>query len=193
MKKVVFTILAVITACAMMAQDVRFQKGDKVVNLGIGLGSTFAIGRYYSTQIPPLSASFELGYMDNLFDVENLNLGIGGYVGFTSYKYEYTFWGSSWGWNYRSFIAGARGAVHYPFVDKLDTYMGLLLGVNIRHSSSFGTNATGSAAGSGLAYSWFAGGRYYFTDNLAGMVEIGYGIAYLNLGVAFKIAGKGSE
>lgn len=190
MKKAIFTFLAVITACSMMAQDVRFQKGDKVVNLGIGLGSTFTISRFYSTTIPPVSASFELGYMDDLFDVENLNLGVGGYVGFTSYKYEYV---TGRGYNYSSFIIGPRGSLHYPFVEKLDTYMGLLLGVNIRTSSTFGPAFTESAARSGLAYSWFVGGRYYFTDNLAGMVEIGYGIAYLNLGVAFKIAGKGSE
>ena len=190
MKKAIFTILAVITATTMMAQDVLFQKGDKVLNLGIGLGSTFATGRYYTTKVPPVSASFEMGFMDNLFDVENLNVGLGGYVGFTSYKYEYDFWGTNWGWDYTSLIVGARGALHYPLVEKLDTYTGLLLGFNVRTSKSFGSGVTGSAAGSGLAYSWFAGGRYYFTDNIAGMIELGYGIAYLNLGVAVKLAGK---
>ena len=37
------------------------------------------------------------------------------------------------------------------------------------------------------AYSWFVGARYYFTDKLAGMAELGYGITYLNLGVSLKL------
>jgi hypothetical protein len=193
MKKTIFTLLAVIAATTMMAQEMLFQKNDKVLNLGIGIGSTLYSGTYYKTKVPPISASFEVGFMDDLFDVENLNLGLGGYVGFTSSKYEYTFFGSNWGWEYSSFIIGARGALHYPVIEKFDTYSGLLLGYNIVTSKSFGTGITGSAAGSGIAYSWFAGGRYYFTDNIAGMVEIGYGIAYLNLGVAIKLAAKESE
>jgi hypothetical protein len=193
MKKTIITLFAAIMATALMAQEPQFIKGDKVLNLGIGIGSTLYSGSYYTTKVPPISASFEVGFMDNLFDVENLNLGLGGYVGFTSSKYEYSFFGSTWGWEYSSVIIGARGVLHYPLVDKLDTYSGLLLGFNAVSSKSFGTGATSSAAGSGIAYSWFAGGRYYFTDNLAGMVEIGYGIAYLNLGVALKLAGKGQE
>ncbi len=40
--------------------------------------------------------------------------------------------------------------------------------------------------GSGLVSSFFIGGRYYFSDSMAAMLELGYGVAYLNLGVAFK-------
>lgn len=191
MKKTFITIFALLTVTAMTAQDIRFKEGNKVLNLGIGLGSTLYSGLYYKTKVPPVSASLEFGFMDNLFDVENLNLGLGGYLGFTSSKYEYSIFGSTWGWEYSSLIVGARGALHYPLVEKLDTYSGLLLGYNIVTSKSFGEGATGSASGSGIAYSWFVGGRYYFTDNLAGMVELGYGIAYLNLGVAFKLPSKG--
>jgi hypothetical protein len=191
MKKTIITLFATIMTIALLAQESQFNEGDKVLNLGIGLGSTFAIGRYYTTQVPPVSASLEFGFMDNLLDVEGLNLGLGGYVGYTSYKYEVPVW--NWGWQYTSLIIGARGVLHYPLVEKLDTYSGLMLGFNLRTSKDFGTGSTGSAAGSGIASAWFAGGRYYFTDNLAGMVEIGYGIAYLNLGVALKLAGKGQE
>lgn len=194
MKKTIFTLLAVISVTALLAQDVRFRKDDKVLNIGLGIGSTLYTGRYYTTKVPPVSASLELGFMDNVFDIENLNLGLGAYLGFTSSKYEHDFLGSIWGWEYTSVIVGARGALHYPLVEKLDTYTGLMLGFNAVSSKSFGAGTGGtSAAGSGIAYSWFAGGRYYFTDNLAAMVEIGYGIAYLNLGIAFKIAGKDSQ
>lgn len=186
MKKIVLSALAVFAVISLMAQESLLNKGDKVLNLGIGLGSTLYSGTYYTTKIPPISASLEVGIIDNLFDVDGLNLGVGGYLGFTSSKYEYTFFGSSWGWEYTSVIVGARGNLHYPLVDKLDTYAGLLLGYNVVTSKSFGTGATGSAASSGLASSGFVGGRYYFTDNIAAMLELGYGIAYLNLGIGIK-------
>ena len=186
MKKAILFFSFIILTIATIGQDVQFRKDDKVLNLGIGFGSTLYTGRFYSTTVPPVSVSFELGFMDDLLDIEDLSLGLGGYLGYTSSRYEYEFFGSYWGWDYKSVIIGARGVLHYPLVEKLDTYSGLMLGYNVVTSKSFGAGGTGSAAGSGVAYSWFAGGRYYFTSNLAGMVEIGYGIAYLNLGLAVK-------
>jgi hypothetical protein len=35
-------------------------------------------------------------------------------------------------------------------------------------------------------WSWFVGGRYYFTDNFAAMLELGYGATYGNIGIAYK-------
>jgi hypothetical protein len=72
-------------------------------------------------------------------------------------------------------------------VNKLDTYTGLLLGFNIASSKWTGTGTeTTHASSGGVAYAWFVGGRYYFTDKFAGMLELGYGITYLNIGVALK-------
>lgn len=185
MKKSIFSLLLLVFAATAFAQENTFNKGDKVLNLGIGLGSTLYTGGYYKSAIPPLSASLEYGVKDNLFD-EKSSLGIGGYFGYTSAKWEY----SGYGWNYSSMILGARGALHYQLVDKLDTYTGILLGYNIVSSKSFGSLGEGTnytAAASGIAWSWFLGGRYYFTDKLAAMAELGYGISYLNLGIALKL------
>jgi hypothetical protein len=176
-----FTALFALTQLA--AQDPIFVKGDKVLNIGIGLGTTLYTGSYYKMQVPPVSASLELGILDEVIDKGSV--GVGPYVGFASYKWEYM----DWGWKYTNIILGARGNFHYPFIEKLDTYTGLLLGFNVVSSSEFGTSIPGfdySATSSGLAWSWFIGARYYFTDNIAGMIELGYGIAYLNLGVALK-------
>ena len=160
-----------------------FREGDKIVNIGFGLGSSLYAGSHYTSKTPPISASFELGMKDNLFD-EKSSLGIGGYLGYTGAKWEE----SGFGWKYKSIVVGVRGAVHYQLVDKLDTYSGLMLGYNIVSSSSFGTTWGASAsAGGGIAYNWFIGGRYYFSDKIAGMVELGYGVAILNLGVAIKL------
>jgi hypothetical protein len=169
------------------AQNNVFSKGDRVANLGIGIGSYLG-GTGYSTKIPPISASIEYGVKDDLFD-ENSSLGIGGYIAYTSNQQEYTLANQTYGWDYSHFILGARGIVHYQWVEKLDTYGGLMLGYNVASSSSFGTNvANGVSASSvgGFAFSLFVGARYYFSDNIAAFGELGYGIAALQLGVALK-------
>jgi hypothetical protein len=184
MKKLLaLPLIAFFALSQLSAQDPIFLKGDKVLNLGLGLGSSLYTGSFYKMQVPPLSASLEVGLVDEIIDKGSI--GVGPYLGFASYKWEY----SGWGYKYTNFIIGGRGNFHYPFIDKLDTYTGLLVGFNIVSSSEFGNLVPGydySTASSGLVWSWFIGARYYFTDKIAGMVELGYGIAYLNLGVAMK-------
>jgi hypothetical protein len=182
-KNLISVVVFICLTTGAIAQN-TFVKGDKILNLGIGLGSTLYTGGSYTSKTPPLSASFEVGVKDKLFD-DKSSLGIGGYLGYTGAKWEY----SSWGYKYSNVILGVRGVLHYQLVDKLDTYTGLLLGYDIVTSKEFGTAVYGydySATSSGVAYSWFVGGRYYFSDKFAGMLELGYGIAYLNLGVALK-------
>ena len=184
MKKTALLILGAIFIIAQAsAQTPSFSRGDKVLNLGVGFGSTLYIGSYYKMQVPPVSASFEYGIVDGIF--EKASVGVGGYLGFASYKWEY----SAWGWKYSNIIIAGRGTFHYPFVEKLDTYVGLLLGYDIVSSKEFGTPVgyDYSATSSGLAYSGFVGARYYFTEKFGVMAELGYGITYLNIGVAFKL------
>lgn len=182
MKKLLFLIVAgVLSSLHLAGQEPSFQKGDKVLNLGLGLGSTFYTGSHYRTMIPPISASLEFGIVDEI--AEKGVIGIGPYVGFSHRKYQV----NDWGWKYTDFILGGRGSFHYPFLDKLDTYAGLLIGFNISTSKQFGNPAYDDTYGSGgLVWAGFVGGRYYFSDAFAGMLELGYGIAYLNLGVALK-------
>lgn len=182
MKRNLFT-LALVFLFATSVKAQMFEEGDKVVNLGIGFGSTYYSGSLNSMVIPPLSASFELGIKDGVLDEGSI--GVGGYVGFSRYKWEYF----DWGYNYTNFILGARGVFHYPLVDDLDTYAGALLGFRIESASEFGSPVgydynpnTG-----GIVLSFYLGGRYYFSDNLAAMMELGYGISYINLGIAFKL------
>ena len=191
MKRITFTIIfafALIMLNSLNAQENLLSKGDKVINLGIGLGSTLYSGSYYSTTIPPISASFEIGFKDDV--LEKGSIGLGGYLGFSSSKWKYTYAGADWGYKYTNIIIGARGAFHYPFIDKLDTYTGLMIGYNVVTSKEFGNidpTYNYSASSGGFVWSWFAGGRYYFTEKFAALAEIGYGIAWLNLGVAIKM------
>jgi hypothetical protein len=184
MKRILIIAVTLTLAVPLVqAQESMFNLGDKVVNLGIGIGNTLYSGTYYTSGIPPLSLSYEQGIVDEVF--EKGVIGIMGYVGYNSYKYDYL----GWGYKYSNIIFGAGGLFHYPLVDKLDTYAGILLGYNIASAKEFGTpigwdyNATSG----GIVFSGFVGARYYFTESIAAFAQVGYGIAYLTLGVSFKL------
>lgn len=186
MKKLLLLLFVVVFSLTqLLAQESTFKQGDKVLNLGIGIGSTYYTGSYYKIGVPPISASLEVGVADGILDKGSI--GVGGYLGYSSHKYSYSYIGYTDSWSYSNFIIGARGVFHYPLVNKLDTYTGLLLGFDIASSKWTGTGTqTTHASTGGVAYAWFVGGRYYFTDKFAGMLELGYGITYLNIGVALK-------
>lgn len=181
-KVLLFATLFALGFFTVNAQSQLFQKGDKVVNLGIGFGGYGTFG--YHVSVPPVSASLEVGIKDNILDVGSI--GVGGYLGYASYK-ERGYIGDYY-WSYSRLFLGVRGIFHYPLVDKFDTYGGLMLGANINtwkwHGSGTGYANSG---GSGLGFSIFAGGRYYFSDKLAAMAELGYGLSYLNIGIALKL------
>ena len=183
MKKLFLLFVAVVFALTQVsAQESTFVKGDKVLNLTVGFGSGLYTGGGYTTSVPPLSASFEVGVKDGIIDKGSI--GVGGLIAYGAHKWEY----AGWGWKYSNLIIGARGTFHYPLVKKLDTYTGLVLGYNIVTAKEFGTNPIYdySSQASGLAYAWFVGARYYFTEKFAAVGELGVGITYLNLGIALK-------
>ncbi len=136
-----------------------FEKRDLVINLGIGLPSS----PQGTMGIPPVTASVEYGLIDNMF-TENLNLGIGGIFGLQTY--------TDWGESHASLFFGVRAAVHYPLVENFDVHAGLM--------TSLRTNPNKVIPGV------YIGGRYYFSDSFGVMAEVGYGITFLNVGVAFK-------
>lgn len=185
MKKFLMLLSVVLFAASqLMAQDPSFQKGDNVINLGIGLGSPIYHGAGYKMAVPPISASYEMGIVDGI--LKKAAVGVGAYLGYASYKWEYD--NDNWGYKYSDFIIGARGAFHYPFLDKLDTYAGLVIGWRISSTSEFGTVIPDlySTKGGGFYTAEFIGARYYFVNNFAAFAEIGYGISWFNLGVSFK-------
>lgn len=175
-KTLILTALVLSIAVTAGAQN-TFNKGDKVLNFGLGLGNAIYTGGYYSTVVPPVSASFEVGILDHLFD-DKSSIGVGGYMGYMSYKYDH----SIYDYKISSFILSTKGAFHYQLVDKLDTYAGLLIGLNFESDNDPNNDWSSTS----LRTSEFIGARYYFTNNFAGMAELGYGIAYLNIGVALK-------
>ncbi len=175
-------------ALQVSAQKTSFVQKDNVVGLGIGFGGNLYSGYYGSgiKRIPAISVYYEHCVKDNLWD-EKSSIGVGGLLGYSSAKWDETIMGDKYGWKSSNIIIGARGALHYAFLDKLDTYTGLMLGYDIVSQKWTGNKTgLGSAAASGFTWSWFVGARYYFTDSFAAFAELGYGIAILNLGASLK-------
>lgn len=188
MKNLKLYFFAAVMLSANAAWSQSFEKGTKVASLGIGIGSS--MGNFdYSSQIPGISLMYEQG----IADAGNVGvIGVGGYVGFKSFNYDFTAGSisSESKWNYT--IIGIRGAFHFTGIqnDKLDLYAGLMASYNIlnyTYSDNSGqTTSTGGNFGNSAGVTLFVGTRYYLTDNFAVFGELGYGVAYLNLGAAFK-------
>jgi hypothetical protein len=189
MKKTAILIaLFIISISSVSAQ--HFVKGTNVISGLVGLGSS--LGWYGNgTQSPALSVNFEHGLMDL---GSSGVLSLGGYFGHKTFRYKGT--GYTWSWNYN--IIGVRGAYHYNAhnVDKLDLYGGLMISYNLLKYKEKYDNSTTPMTQTGnyknrAGMTAFVGGRYFFTNSLAGNVELGYGVAYLNLGLSFKLGGSG--
>jgi hypothetical protein len=157
-----------------------YKKGDRVVTAGIGLGGVGGV--YGSTTLPAINVGYEVGFEDKI--------SLGGLAGIAGTSDDL---GGGWKFNYTYIIIGARGAYHFlENNEKMDAYAGIMLGYNIVSASV--TKPSGysgpdlwSASGSYLEWGGFIGGRYYFTPQIAGFAELGYGIGLLNLGITYKL------
>ena len=154
-----------------------FDKGSSVINFGIGLGTTL-YGSGYTGSFPPISVSYERGIADGRW-------GIGAYLAHTGAKYG----DKSDYWKFSYTVIGARGDYHFYTTDKLDTYGGVILGYDIVSDKWHGEGESEEydASGSSAVFAPFVGGRYYFSQHVGVFAELGYGIAWLNLGLNFSL------
>lgn len=167
-----------------------YQLGDNVISVAAGFGTSYGAFTY-GKQTPAFSLQYERG----LWQAGPGVISLGGYLGYKSYQYSGSFLGFSYQekWNYTIF--GVRGAWHLQNFEgtelqKWDLYGGAMLGyfnLNYTYSDndpSIDYNDINYSSSVGL--SAFLGARYFFTPKLAAQGEIGYGISYLNLGLAYK-------
>jgi hypothetical protein len=171
---ILVAVLTLVVTSVAVGQN-AYMKGNNVAHAGIGFGLA---GLYGSSTLPPITVGYEYGLEEKI--------SLGGIVGFAGSKE--TFLGGEWSYTY--VIIGARGGYHFlENNNNLDAYGGLMLGYNIVSSSASTTISgfTFTASGSYLLYGLYAGGRYYFSPNLAVQGEIGYGIGYFNIGIAYKL------
>ena len=177
LKKVFLAALALIGSVSLANAQEVFQKGTTAINAGIGLGSY-----YNSLSIPPLSVSLDYGVADNLINGNNGSISVGGFAGYAASSFS--------GWiadkvTVSYAVLGGRGAFHYQFAPKLDTYAGLMVSYDIVSSSydAFSNYIKSSH----IDWSLFLGARYFFTEKIGAFAELGYGFYNLNLGVTFKL------
>jgi len=156
-------------------------KGDMLLNIGL---SFFSLPLKRSSQkmtFPLIPIAFEYVVKDDLFQ-RNGSVGVGGILGYTAFKYKSSF--ASFNSKNSRFIIGARGYAHYALVENLDTYAGLTLGYR---SDVFKYESGPDQKNSDLFLQVFAGCRYFFTERIAGMAELGWGISIVTIGVSVKL------
>ena len=152
-----------------------FSKESHVLHGGFGLGGwTDDVDGFGVNSSPIISVSYDQGLIDNLGIG---NLGIGGAFGIKRYEFD----NSDGSWS-RAFL-GARGTYHFDFVnsDKLDFYAGVNAGF------LFHTNSTDNVESEVIPYVGpIAGINYWLTSFFGLYAEAGYGLGYINGGVALN-------
>lgn len=163
--QVVFVLILTITALSgSWAQS--YEKGDKLLNAGIGLG-TYGAGGI------GLGGSFEVGVHEAI--------SVGVLAGYSGKNY----FGARWS----VLTVGARGSYHFNELlslsdDKVDFYGGIGLGYR-----SITWNYNGSrndSWGSGVSFLGHVGGRYYLKPNMGVFAEVGSGFGTLQAGLTVK-------
>ena len=170
MKRIALLIIAMLTLGFAAQAQSTFSKGTTTANLGLGIGGTL-FNDTYSVLLPPVS----LG----------IDHSVCGYLGAEVYRYK-GYSGSVWSQT----LIGPRGSLHYQFVDKLDTYFSLMLGLDILSWNYNAKVANGAIkdkdTSAGFGWGAHFGTRYYLSDRWAIMGEFGYGLTYLTLGATYR-------
>lgn len=141
----------------------QFEKGDKILNVGIGGGGY----GYYGGGIA-VGGSYEVGIHDFI--------SVGAQADLRFYDYGYG--------SYTSLPIAARGSYHYGKhflkIDALDLYAGPAVGVNIDGSKYYNDSK--------VVFGVFAGARYYFKPAMGVFAELsgGTNVIPAKIGVSFK-------
>ncbi len=182
MKKGLLLIMACL-CCAFAAQgQTTMTKNSIVLSAGVGIGTALDIGR---TVVPPIVFQGEYGVADQLFDAHSA-IGVGLCVGYAAgHKvYDRMFYQ-----DINSVLLGVRGTFHYEFVERLDTYAGIMLGGNIANTRNEGIwpGHGNPPRNGGFVGDFYLGAKYYVLPYMAVYGEFGFGVAYFTLGVSFRL------
>ena len=190
MKKFILSGLVILLFFINQILGQTFQKGDFVGNITIGFGSSMYLGYGYGSptySIPAISLSGDYGLLDNLTKTGIFSIGaVAGYKSESWSYYGYTAKASD-------ILIGPRSTFHYQFIEKLDTYIGLELILDLRSWSNSSSISYYNYIPSSLTSKTyvripgFIGARYYFTDKIGALAEFGWGIAYFNIGLSLKL------
>lgn len=177
MKKII-TLVACLLCLASVASAQTFSNGTQVLNAGLGVGGDYGT---------PIAVSYEQGVYDIASDQ---SIGVGGFVGYAASSEDFLY-GE---FKYSNIFIAAMANYHYTGFNNWDLYGGVRLGYNAATSSTEWVDPSNeslygdvySASAGGIIYTAHIGARYYFSDNFGVNAELGYGIASLTIGVAYK-------
>jgi len=180
MRKLVLIIAAIALVSVSANSQETFHKGTQLLKATVGFNSNGI----------PLSVAYEKGIADNMFGVQKLNLGVGAYLGFFGYSNtKPSGFGSDVKTSFVVIAPGVSGSLHYQFIPKLDTYVGLSLGGSISRSSASNSMSSASATtATKVAVAWglALGARYEITPKWGAFIEAGHGTGNFTLGAAYK-------
>lgn len=182
MRKQLFLSLAFLCFFGLttqLAHAQSYEKGTKVLNLGLGIGGWYD---YYGFGAPGLSASLEVGiWPTGDFGV----IGLGGYSGvrFSSDKLI-----GGYDVNYFTLALAPRGTYHFTIipVENLDVYAAAQLVfafANINYGDGYFSDDVNDLD---LNLGLVAGARYYFNEKFGVFGELGYNLNYLTAGISLK-------
>lgn len=173
-------VASLMTSCVQLQAQGAANKGDVIINVGIGVLSPYSYG--YSGYSGSVWPAFQISGESIIADISGVGIGLGGSLGF-----QYAFYNSNnYQWRSSNVFLGIRGTAHFGNVlnwKKGDLYAGLQLGPR------FGFNSDNNRSNNNVyMYSSFlVGARYFFKPKFGLFAEVGYDIAYLKAGVSLKL------
>ncbi len=194
MKKIFLVVSAfMIAGTSLYAQNTTetFAKKDNVLGFGFGIGGVYGITSV-SSQSPVFGVQYDRGIIELGFGGV---IGVGGFMGYKSIVDKYDDFTGTYKDKYSILIFGARGTFHYDLfrVKNLDTYAGSMIAFHsVGHKRDYPNNYPSyygpgrKSPGSAAYASIFAGAKYYFAPQVAAYAEVGYGVSWLTMGIAFK-------
>jgi hypothetical protein len=155
------------------------QKGD--FNLGLAIGMPAVSG--WNAVMPTVSTDISWVFLSEFIDTKtfgkNGSVDLGVYYGFSAYQQD-NLAGSIGDPKLQYHSVLLRSAFHFQFLNKLDTYAGIMSGVNIR---SYSNNSSDKS----FAYNLYAGARYYFSPKFAVKMELIEDFSpWISVGVNFR-------
>ncbi len=189
MKKIM--ILACLLVSQLTFSQTKFSKGDQFVSVSYGLGAIgvnwtdlySSYSNYSSFTFGPVGVYYEKAITDKIGIGK---IGIGGSINYLRNSTSYDILSSNNSVSISQLAVALRGAYHFELENKkIDPYAGVgLVFSHFSYKSSYSNDKF--SFGSPLGTQAFVGSRYFFTDNIAAFAELGYGLAYLNIGGTYK-------
>jgi len=186
MTKLTAILILLISTLSFDAKAQSFEKGDNLLNAGLGFGY-YGYGYIYnrSFSIPAVTANYEIGIADFI--------GVGPYAGIASWNYS----GGGFDGGYSILALGGRMTFHLTDVllnealeldldESWDIYGTLIMGLNFdTYSGGFTSFEKNEIR---LIIGPIFGFRYHLSDNFGIYVEGGRGsFSYRTIGMSIKM------